>query len=102
MFFIQSHKMCCILRFSLKRFSATPVFSQSDGYLRSAFTAKRITVHSVTSNTLYNAQDTYLCSLSLHTVKNCAKITCIGLYTCSLFFIFIFLHKEAFRYESFE
>lgn len=53
-------------------------------------------------NTLYNAQDTYLCSLSLHTVENCAKITCIGLYNCGLFFIFIFLYKEVFRYESFE
>lgn len=57
---------------------------------------------SVLLNTLYNAQDTYLCSLSLHTVKNCAKITCIGLYNCGLFFIFIFLYKEVFRYESFE
>ena len=57
---------------------------------------------SVLLNTLYNAQDTYLCSLSLHTVENCAKITCIGLYNCGLYFIFIFLYKEVFRYESFK
>ena len=102
MFFIQSHKMCCILRFSLKRFSATPVFSQSDGYLRSIFAAKRITVHSVTSNTLHDAQDAYLCSLSLHTVRNCAKIIWIGLFPYGPFFISIFLYKEVFRYESFK
>ena len=80
--------------FPAKIFPEVSIFPQSDGYLRSIFAAKRITVHSVTSNTLYNAQDTYLCSLSLHTVENCAKITCIGLYNCGLFFIFIFLYKE--------
>ena len=54
--------------------------------------AKHIAVHSVTGNTLRDAQDTYLRSLSLHTVKNCAKISWIGLYTYSLFFISIFLY----------
>lgn len=44
----------------------------------------------------------YLRSLSLHTVKNCAKITCIGLFPYDPFFISIFLYKEVFRYESFK
>ena len=80
--------------FPAKIFPEVSVFPQSDGYLRSLFAAKHIAVHSVTGNTLRDAQDTYLRSLSLHTVKNCAKISWIGLYTYSLFFISIFLYKE--------
>ncbi|HRM05791.1 MAG TPA: hypothetical protein PLV69_12630, partial [Blautia wexlerae] len=64
--------------------------------------AKHIAVHSVTGNTLRDAQDTYLRSLSLHTIKNCAKISCIGLSPYGPFFISTFLYKEVFRYESFK
>lgn len=93
MFFIQSHKMCCISGFPSKDFQPHR-FSHSQTGIYDPHSQR-----SVLLNTLYNAQDTYLCSLSLHTVENCAKITCIGLYNCGLFF---FLYKEVFRYESFE
>ena len=36
-----------------------------------------------------NRADTYLRSLSLHTIKNCAKISCIGLFPYGPFFISI-------------
>lgn len=46
-----------------------------------------------------NRADTYLRPLSLHTIKNYAKISCIGLFPYGLF---SFLYKEVFRYESFK
>lgn len=49
-----------------------------------------------------NRADTYLRPLSLHTIKNYAKISCIGLFPYGPFFISIFLYKEVFRYESFK
>ena len=57
---------------------------------------RRITVHPVTGNTLRDTLDAYLRSLSLHTIKNCAKISCIGLSPYGPFFISTFLYKEVF------